>query len=44
MSGGVLRDEIAARVGAAMQSLDVYEVAVTESLSLDEPRRGGRDR
>ena len=36
-SGGVLRDKVAASVGTPMQSLDVYEVAVAESLSLDSP-------
>ncbi len=35
VSGGALRDEIAARIGATMESLDVYEVAVTEALSLE---------
>ena len=34
-SGGVLRDKVAASVGTPMQSLDVYEVVVAESLSLD---------
>ncbi len=36
-SGGVLRDKVAASMGTPMQSLDVYEVAVAESLSLDSP-------
>ena len=34
--GGALRDEVAASVGAMMESLELYEVAVVESLSLDE--------
>ncbi len=34
-SGAVLRDKVAASAGTPMQSLDVYEVAVAESLSLD---------
>ena len=34
-SGGPLRDEVAATVGAAMQTLDIYEVAVAEALALD---------
>ena len=33
-SGGALRDEIASRVGAAMTTLDVYELAVAEALDL----------
>jgi hypothetical protein len=34
-SGGPLRDEVAATVGASMQTLEVYEVAVVEALDLD---------
>jgi heme-degrading monooxygenase HmoA len=35
-SGSALRDEVAASVGATMQTLDVYEVAVVESLALGD--------
>lgn len=35
-SGSALRDEIAARMGAEMQSLEIYEVAVAQELALDE--------
>jgi len=34
-SGGVLRDEVAASVGAIMESLELFEVQAVESLSLD---------
>lgn len=34
-SGGQLRDEVAASVGAIMESIELYEVAVVESLSLE---------
>jgi heme-degrading monooxygenase HmoA len=37
-SGGVLRDEVAASVGAIMESLELYEVHAIESLELDEAR------
>ncbi len=37
-SGGPLRDEVAASVGAIMESLQLYEVAVVEGVALDEPR------
>ena len=37
-SGGPLRDEVAASVGAIMESLQLYEVAVVEDVALDEPR------
>lgn len=35
-SGGALRDEVAASVGAIMQSLRLYEVVVAEGVSLEE--------
>jgi heme-degrading monooxygenase HmoA len=35
-SGGVLRDEVAASVGAIMESLELYEVTAVESLSLEQ--------
>ncbi len=35
-SGGVLRDEVAASVGAIMESLELYEVHAVESLALDD--------
>ncbi len=34
-SGGVLRDKVAASMGTPMQTLDVYEVTVVESLALE---------
>jgi len=34
--GGALRDEVAASVQTTMTGLDYYEVAVVESLALDE--------
>jgi hypothetical protein len=34
-SGGPLRDEIAANVGALMQTMDLYEVMYADSISLD---------
>lgn len=34
-SGAVLRDKVAASIGIPMQSLDVYEVAVVDSLALE---------
>lgn len=37
-SGGPLRDEVAASVGAVMESLQLYEVAVAEGVDLDEAR------
>ena len=37
-SGGVLRDEVAAGVGATMESLELYEVQAVESLQLDDRR------
>jgi hypothetical protein len=36
-SGGVLRPDVASGMGATLQTLDVYEVALVESLSLDDP-------
>lgn len=38
-SGASLRDELAASVGTVMKSLEHYEVAAVESLSLDGPDR-----
>ncbi len=35
-SGGVLRDEVAASVGATMESLELYEVHAVESLQLGD--------
>jgi hypothetical protein len=35
-SGATLRDEVAARFGATMKSLEFYEVALAEGISLDE--------
>ncbi len=35
-SGGLLRDTVAASVEATMESLDLYEVAVVESLALED--------
>lgn len=37
-SGGVLRDEVAASVGATMESLELYEVHAVESLQLGDAR------
>lgn len=37
-SGGVLRDEVAASVGAIMESLELYEVHAVESLQLGDAR------
>ena len=37
-SGAALRDEVAASVGAAMQTLDIYEVALARGVDLE----GGR--
>lgn len=36
-SGARLRDELAASIGTVMKSLEHYELAVTDGLSLDEP-------
>ena len=36
-SGGHLRDEVIARTGPTMESLEIYEVAVAEALALGEP-------
>ena len=35
-SGGRLRDEVVASIGATMRTLERYEVAVVESLALEE--------
>jgi hypothetical protein len=35
-SAGALRDEVAASVGASMQSVELYELAVVEGVSLEE--------
>jgi hypothetical protein len=37
-SGGVLRDEVAASVGATMESLELFEVHAVESLQLGDAR------
>jgi hypothetical protein len=35
-SGAALRDEIAASIGATLESLDIYEVAVADDLALED--------
>ncbi len=36
-SGGALREDVASGMGAKLQTLDIYEVALVESLNVDEP-------